>query len=695
MGKASKLRPCPARGTAITPAECGEHRHSRYPCPADCAFNPFSPANYDQLLATEARLDDAIFRQLLQEEPDAGPFIAAEHQRHPGCGAHAATVARVFHRRGAGGGTPAERWLQATPPGWRNDERTLLTGKVRIRVVLVEIRHVIDDRTTVAGDLLSGAELRLVDRGLAGRATRFSTLLSWAYPLPHFWRMSGPAIVLPEFGPVDALDALLEFVRHLGGPLDPGPERAAWLAENFCRLETAITATAMERRRMMFATMDAHFSSTTFSLEQPLDECRRALGEEADVAPDNLSENERAEGLVEAWVWFEPDAEFRSLAVPPGGRAVQGRVLLGERTARIESLGAARLARLRLAFERSMGRRVRFHYERRDDLADRVAPDAASADAKLVPPRLLAQPERLELQSSRIEPPPSGMSLDEYSAALAAEHRGRLAEEPIPALDGRTPRQAAADPKLRPALLRLMKSHVRQLDEANLATARRDDLNGLLRELGLHEIDFPPPPPRPRLAAPAEDEAEDDESDATGAPAPAAEPLRLPPPRLVGPPLSEEEAFEHIGQVMGRFGTAAQALGELDSSGSTLLEDVEELVEGWLPDREMPYFVPILLQAWFALVPPGVRAPVLDRDRIRRELVSLVGAARELAGRTFSDHVIDTCQQPGVMAVLVTNLVLASEKSPRSSRPSREAAGALVLLLRVIIDELDRTLRAR
>ncbi len=43
-------RHCPALQSDITSKECGNDRHSRIPCTADCPFNPFALENYDDLL---------------------------------------------------------------------------------------------------------------------------------------------------------------------------------------------------------------------------------------------------------------------------------------------------------------------------------------------------------------------------------------------------------------------------------------------------------------------------------------------------------------------------------------------------------------------------------------------------------------------------------------------------------------------
>ena len=48
-----KLRDCPAVNRAITAQECGESRGTKRACPANCAYFPFTPENYESWLDLE------------------------------------------------------------------------------------------------------------------------------------------------------------------------------------------------------------------------------------------------------------------------------------------------------------------------------------------------------------------------------------------------------------------------------------------------------------------------------------------------------------------------------------------------------------------------------------------------------------------------------------------------------------------
>lgn len=697
MSKASKQRHCPVLDQTITPADCGVARHSRHACPADCAFNPFAPANYEALLASEDALDTQTLRRLAADEPEAPRAIAEMARENSGHGFHAATVWRLFFRPDARGRTFAARWSEAGLPGLKNDQRVLLRGKMQMRVALLEFQQVLDGGTLEAVDLLDPVRpvLRIRDRQSAARMTRFATVLTWVYPLPHFWRMSGTGLVLPDLITIPAEEAILEWIGHLGGPVGPGPARALWLAENFCRIDEAVAATALERRRLMFSGMDAQFGVATYTLEAPWKKCRDTLLRDPDVVTEALSEEEKQESFREACVWLGPEADSGMMATPAGGRQMRGRVLFAAKTARLEAMGQARLAALRRDFEARLGPLARFTAERRDDLGGRMAGEEPAADVALVPPRLLRQPPQIDLQSSRLPAPPPGTSPEEVTAWLKIEFRRRMLEEPIPALAGLTPRQAAADPRQRPALLQLMKNHVRQLDQDNLETGRTDDINALLRELGLHEIDFPPPPvrTRPEPMGEAENEFADE---ADGFPSLPVESARPPAPVLTGPPLDLDEALDRLQGVMDSLDSAGAGLDELDRSGSTLMDNVDQLTGDWLSDNEFNFFVTFALQSWFALVPRGVRAPVLRLPVMQANVAEgerLLRAGGPDAANA-PEHLCGGCRQPALLQALMTGIMAGAKKMPPKMRPSPQGVVGMLLALRALLDELDHALRA-
>ena len=139
----------------IGAAECGSKRRSEINCPEACPFNPFAPVNYDQFLDIERRALGSMARH--------GGLLSARAKGR-------------------------QAW-----PGERNDEREVLRGLERAAVALIELRWIRDSLLFEGVDLLSPEPNPMVitDRSVAARATRFSTLLTWVYPVGRPPRTQG------------------------------------------------------------------------------------------------------------------------------------------------------------------------------------------------------------------------------------------------------------------------------------------------------------------------------------------------------------------------------------------------------------------------------------------------------------------------------------------------------------------------
>jgi hypothetical protein len=293
--------------------------------------------------------------------------------------------------------------------------------------------------------------------------------------------------------------------------------------------------------------------------------------------------------------------------------------------------------------------------------------------------------------------------MEDYKASLMNEQRRAWLDEPLPALDGRTAREAAHLPAWRARLLELVKGQVRQVDQMNLEKGGAEDVNVLIRELGLTEIDFPPPPPRHpvRDAAEGEDDIDDeDDDDEPDFPPPrrtvtvgAAGGWSAPP--LPKEPLTFEEASDRLRSGMGAFATAAEAIQELEASGSTMLEDVQALAGGEVAEGDFPQLIVIVIQIWFALVPRGKPAPALLRNAmaamIERDGAKLLASSAKGTGplqRLFTDS-----PQPHLLQLVLGVVVQSAEKAPKGMRPRPESTMGMLLVLKALIAEIDRALR--
>jgi hypothetical protein len=699
MSKSSKQRNCPALGRDITPADCGEQRQSQLVCPEDCPHNPFAPANYSRLLEIENRLDTKSMERLATLEPDRATmqndlYSANRKGLH---GIHAFFVWKLFFAANADKTTFAQRWEQTGLAELKNDERVLLRGKMQMRVVLLEAQRIMPGGRIEAVDLLSAnpAPMILLDRSLAGMASRFSTFLTWVFPLPHYWRLSGTAITIPDLAQFSPPEIVREITSHLGGPLTEADMRR-WLAEHFSRFDDALQAVSRVRRHQMLTGIDAKWGKAVYELRATFARCRERLDGLADVEPDDLSSEEQNEGFAEARAWFYPLPQPQQLTAP-GGQMLLGRILLGQSLWRLESFGAEKFNRLRTQFEKQLGDLVRFTGERVDDLGAQLAAKEPTVDQALVPPRLLENPDRFAMATSRVPalPPDASPKETERELVLAAERL--FLEEPIPALDNRTPREAARDPVLRTKLVQLMKQRVRRHDERNLETGRTDDVNWLLHELQLTEIIFDAPPWRP-----PPEPMPDNEDDLPALPETdeifEIEVNRPAAPRLPDTPLEADEAAGRLQNALDLFDTAENAQRELAASGATILEDAEELTRDHLTENDFCFAIPFIIQAWFALVPCGCRAPEINFAGLETAFISTMRQLQACAEAKNSKQLeayLQSGPQPGLNLVLLGGFLEAVKTAPKKLRPALTAQPAMLALLKAIVEKLDEALRRK
>ncbi len=545
MGRAARQRICPALGGSITPDACATGRLRTIDCPESCSHHAFSPGRYDDFLELESRLDGLLTERLM-EEPGGRRLLMdglprfADPEVDMSDEDEEKLIARlnwlVFGERDQSGTTRAGRWLAELRPRLDSDGQILLERMIAMVPALFEVRQVLDEQTVEAIDLLDREPrpVRLRDRGLAQAATRFLPIVCWTYAAPFVRRLHGINAIFPVMSPFEPRDILIEITRHLGGPTE-GPELRAWVGENLGRLIESVAHIDEARRRESLRKMDTVHSTVTYRLLRPLAECLEVLDAAPDVAEETPTWEDYEERVVALRVILAearaasptdssspvqasqtdspesttaPGTAANPAIVAPFGEEVLGQVRFRRRACRVTVMGAARMARLRARLEGLLGDRIEVIRVRERDLAKSLNRDAFTPDPALVPPPLVSVAQPMVLSSTRIPAQPfadEGLSPDEIRARMLVVQDRLWIDQPVPALDGHTPRDAANDPSLRPRLIHLLKSRIRQLDADNHRTSRRvPDLDWMLRELGTEEILFPQPPFR-RGTAEADD----------------------------------------------------------------------------------------------------------------------------------------------------------------------------------------------
>jgi hypothetical protein len=688
MGQAKhKRRDCPAVGRVIDAAECGANRASRYQCPAECPFNPWSPALYERSGEIEDAVTSKLFNRMRDEGVDLADIFPSYHGNNVGL--QRFIVTKAYRERDGAGRTLVERWERDGWKGLSNDERVFLRHISRMRLGLIEVHRVIDEQRCEAVDLFADATTPFViqDFSLASAATRFYQALAWTFEMPHYRRIHGVALSLPDVNGFDALGIVREVAAHLGGPTD-GEALRGWLEENIEQVDKAAREISKAMQRAMIENTDAKFFKTTYRLRGSPKEVLRRLDALPSVEVDELADDEKKEGFHASRDWFDEPSPLEKgqtalplawAQPPPLGRPSLGRVLVAAERVRIETTTTARYEALRARFEKTMGALVQFSEERVDDLGSQMLRKNPPADLKLVPPRLLQNAPRLILQSSRIVPPPHLRSKEETEQWVVRQQHERFLDNAIPLLGGLTPRQAATDSAQRPKLLQLIKTVIRREDEKILRGERGEDLNWMARELGLTEIIFDPPPSRPPLP-PEEDDVLGDNSDD-------------PPFTTPSGVMSQDEVIRRLEWVRDEFPDVDEMMDLFEEEAPDFYDTLEGATLKRFNDDEWTWLLILTAEAWFVFF---AKNPPEEAFKSLRFLTSLQTELKHLDQAIESkapdpiDDAFNASRQPALVRVLLALLVSDKIEASKKNSIRDENISYAAILLKVVVDEMDR-----
>lgn len=701
-----KRRDCPAVGRQITAAECGENRISRYDCPESCPYNPFRGANFEELVELERAVDERMMKRAVGERDlgfEVERLLEKYQEGDPALDwglIHALTV-----RRGDDGLTVVERWERDGWDGLRNDGRVIMEGQRETRPMLIEVQEVGEQGRIYFIDCLEGegAERRLmVDTDLAGRLCRFDLRLCLMYPMPHYYRCTGVPMEMPRVPGYAPRQALEELVGHLGGKLERD-----WMLQHADRLLDAVAVLGGERQRL--ALLGSQLASITvdYKLKEKVSVVTRKL-ERAGCWEDPLREDELDEGYQLALLW-PADEEWDDLAETWEEEPYLGTVLLKAGQARLRSIRRDAMEALQEAFEDEMGDAAEFERSLERDVARQHADKMGKLSVEMVPGPLreaialdpgLPIEELKTLYSTQAHA--KGKSL---VGDIEAIHR-KLLDTELERLGGRTPRQAVKDAALKPAVVDWLKELFNHVDRGNLYSGESIQVNWMARELGLHEVDFPPPPPREipeeqeldwgededyeqdDVYGDAEDE-HDDEEDFLPFPGMAADDEEDESYALL------EEYERRIQQCADEFGEAAQLLSKIEESGCNLIEEADRATRRTLSEEGFNVCGVILAMAWRVLAWKG-ESVVLGPGDLKRHMAVVTSLLEEVveqgASEAFSRQLLSASRQPELLLLLWDRLKMANEDLPPSMRPSSEEYPAMMALIMAAVNALDEAM---
>jgi hypothetical protein len=256
----------------------------------------------------------------------------------------------------------------------------------------------------------------------------------------------------------------------------------------------------------------------------------------------------------------------------------------------------------------------------------------------------------------------SGSTRDpgKVAANFLAAADARWLDEPLPALDGRTPREAVRDRAGRTRLLDLMKVRIAEYDADVLRGRPRPDPMHLVRELGLDEIDLPPPPPRPLLEEDDVDDADDSTDDDVRLPEPATDPL------------TPEELIDRLLHVR-RHLAFHDVLDVWDEEFPVLSDAVGDSIGNRLSAEEADFAVYAIALAWFAL--GGMETPRAHRFDVARLRLAFADLRSQLESLREVDAIMARLETLCAGQPLVIRAIFAFCQQPEEVRTRWSFAG--------------------
>lgn len=487
---ASGKRGCPAINGKICTACCGSKRVSTIACTPKCEYNPFGINSYDLWLRVDGSCQpkmhkfvvDRLASKSIYEE--VGKYAIGDRPQDDEDFASAAAFLvhnKLFLEPYKDDRCLADVWEREGWSGLTNDERMMVQYRRHAYPALLEIQQTLDDKAMRCLDLLDKSKRLFViyDRNTAGRAARFTRLLSWICHYPDFSRLGPSCMELDHH----LSSIVMDQIRS--SSLREGISEVEYLKTHFVGVCRQATATAKRRMEEMIRGLDANPWIAAYALHADREEIAGLLAQKPEFEPEPPPKSGDADALCYAWLRKGESQEIEDASSPQirsefqrGGVGVLGQIRLHSDRLILTAFGEQKFQFAREKLEKYCGNRISFCIESerplKDELLKRFMGEARDEDEPMDQP----DPENqipAEVQRSLLRD-------------FHDKHYRQFLDDSIPALEGMTPRQAAKDGQMRPALLSLMKEHLNGIDRRNRKEGLDLNIDWILDELNLDEL---------------------------------------------------------------------------------------------------------------------------------------------------------------------------------------------------------------
>ncbi len=478
MCQSRARRQCPVVGD-ICPACCGSKRNREINCPTDCEHNLFAIQNYDQYCKIEYNWPDHAVKFIVDHYGKQTFEATVRELGYPplstwdGTPERSPAPAAIRYLLGVyrdeNGKRGIDHWREQKWRGLTNDKIVIAEAEAAARPVILEVREVLDDRLVKCLDLLrpEAPPILMCDRALAQAAFPFAVFVAAMRQLPAYCRMQGVARGVNQDDVGNLMDELQRRAGSDGDVVD-------YMQHHFGEVDTLVAEYHRRRQENIRRRFDPVLYTVEYKLNCSHEEAVGRLHMHEEFDPVDVDDGE---GYREyAWLQADGSAGFQDEFIissrrdPETGEAIAtlGYVKLWPERLDLVVVGQKKLAFLESKLEEYFGTRLEEVNRTRKDLAD--------------------------MQNEADEPSPSAPTdippavKQQAVQQMFTEHYRKFLDDAVPALDNMTPRQAAADPNLRPRLVTLMKEHLggisRQAKHDNVTI----DISFALRELGLDEL---------------------------------------------------------------------------------------------------------------------------------------------------------------------------------------------------------------